>query len=205
LDPITIYEDLKRKIVWLELAPDSTLNQTELSESYGVSRNPLTIALTRLDAEEWVVRHGTHFVVSPLTLDRMRELNEIRSVLEPQAVLWAMHRITESGLQELKSLENAIRKLNPRASNKEMVQHDFKFHRIIYRETRNQHLAQLLEWLLAQYLRFWLAGPEEIDKDTLFTDTLAMIKAIEKRDEVSLRASITAHIKASLDTIMGIS
>ena len=125
MDPMKIYEDLKEKIVWLDLAPDITLNQAELAEAYGVSRNPLTIALTRLDSEEWVVRHGTHFVVSPLTLDRMREITEIRSVLETQAVLWAMHRITHSGLQELKFLANTIRKL----------------HRILRQPTQRSHDA----------------------------------------------------------------
>jgi DNA-binding GntR family transcriptional regulator len=205
MDPVRIYEDLKEKIVWLDLTPDSTLNQVELAEAYGVSRNPLTIALTRLDAEEWVVRHGTHFVVSPLTLDRMREITEIRSVLETQAVLWAMHRITQSGLQDLKSLANTIRKLSPHASKREMVQLDFAFHRIIYREAHNQQLAQLLERLLSHYLRFWLSGPKEIKKEILFNDTLSMIKAIENKDEISLRASVAAHIKVSLDKIMGIS
>ena len=204
MDPMKIYEDLKEKIVWLDLAPDITLNQAELAEAYGVSRNPLTIALTRLDAEEWVVRHGTHFVVSPLTLDRMREITEIRSVLETQAVLWAMHRITHSGLQELKFLANTIRKLSPHASKREMVHLDFTFHRIIYREAHNQQLAQLLERLLSHYLRFWLAGPKEIKKETLFNDTLSMIKAIDMKDEISLRASVAAHIKASLDKIMDI-
>lgn len=204
MDPLDIYEQLKQKIIWLDLSPDSTLNQEELAKSFGVSRNPLMIAITRLDAEGWVVRHGSHFVVSPLTLDRMRELTEIRSVLETQATLWAMHRMTESGLEELKSLGNAIRKLSPQASKKEMVQHDFKFHKIIYREARNQQLAQFLERLLSDYLRFWLAGPEEIKKETLFNDTLTMIKALENRDEISLRASIAVHIKVSMDKIMGI-
>ena len=205
MDPIKIYEDLKEKIIWLDLAPDSTVNQAELAEEYGVSRNPLIIALTRLDAEGWVVRHGTHFVVSSLTLDRMREITEIRSVLETQANLWAMHRITEGGLQELKSLGNEIRKLSRRASKREMVQLDFKFHRIIYHQTRNQQLAQLLERLLSQYLRFWLEGPQEINKETLFNDTLVIIKAIENKDEISLRAATATHIKVSLDKIMAIS
>jgi len=205
MDPAKIYEDLKEKIIWLDLAPDSTLNQVELAQTYGVSRNPLTIALTRLDAEEWVVRHGTHFVVSPLTLDRMREITEIRSVLETQANLWAMHRISRAGLNELRALSNEIKKLSSGASKREMVQLDFKFHRIIYRETQNHQLAQLLERLLSHYLRFWLAGPQEIKKETLFSDTLEMIRAIENKDEISLRVSTAAHIKASLDKIMGIS
>ena len=45
MDPITIYEDLKEKIIWLELAPGSTLNLVELAESYGVSRNHIKSAL----------------------------------------------------------------------------------------------------------------------------------------------------------------
>jgi len=204
MDPIEIYEDLKEKIIWLDVSPDSTLNQAELAETYGVSRNPITIALTRLNAEDWVLRHGSHFVVSPLTLVRMREITEIRSALEMQANLWAMHRITKSGLDELRALGNEIKKLSPRASKREMVRLDFNFHRIIYRETQNHQLAQMLERLLSHYLRFWLSGPQEIKKEYLFNDTLEMIKALENKDELSLRASTAAHIKASLKKIMSI-
>jgi DNA-binding GntR family transcriptional regulator len=204
MDPIEIYEDLKEKIIWLDVSPDSTLNQAELAETYGVSRNPITIALTRLDAEEWVLRHGSHFVVSPLTLVRMREITEIRSALEMQANLWAMHRITKSGLDELRALGNEIKKLSPQASKREMVRLDFNFHRIIYRETQNHQLAQMLEKLLSHYLRFWLSGPQEIKKEILFNDTLEMIKAFENKDELSLQAATAAHIKASLEKIMSI-
>ncbi len=204
MDPIEIYEDLKEKIIWLDVSPDSTLNQAELAETYGVSRNPITIALTRLDAEDWVIRHGSRFVVSPLTLVRMREITEIRSVLEMQANLWAMHRITKAGLDELRGLGTEIKKLSPRASNREMVRLDFNFHRVIYRETQNHQLAQMLEKLLSHYLRFWLSAPQEINKESLFNDTLEMMKAIENKDELSMRASTAAHIKASLEKIMSI-
>jgi len=203
MDPISIYEDLKQKIIWLDVTPDSTLNQLELSQAYGVSRNPITIALTRLDAEDWVVRHGSHFVVSPLTLNRMREITEIRSVLEMQANLWAMHRMTPAGLDELKALGNKMKELSPQATNKEMVRLDFDFHKIIYRETQNQQLAQMLEKLLSQYLRFWLSGPHQIKKEILFGDTFEIIKAMENKDEISLRASTSSHIKTSLDKIAG--
>ena len=204
MDPIDIYKDLKEKIVWLDVSPDSTLNQAELAETYGVSRNPITIALTRLDAEGWVIRHGSHFVVCPLTLVRMREITEIRFVLEMQANLWAMHRISKAGLDELWALGNEIKLLNPRASKREMVRLDFNFHKIIYRETQNHQLAQMLEKLLSHYLRFWLSGPQEIKKESLFNDTLEIIKALENKDELSLRASTTAHIKASLEKILSI-
>jgi GntR family transcriptional regulator, rspAB operon transcriptional repressor len=205
MDPTSIYEDLKGKIIWLEIAPGSTLNQVELSQSYGVSRNPLTIALTRLEAEEWVVRHGTHFVVSPLTLDRMREITEIRTVLETQATLWAMNRVSPAALNELKTLSNEIKRLGPRAGNKQILELDIRFHHLIYRETQNNQLTNLLERLLNHYLRFWLASRQQIDKDTFLADILKIIRAIEVKDENSLRASTAAHIKFSIDKIMGIS
>ena len=204
MDPIAIYEDLKEKIIWLELAPGNTLNLAELADSYGVSRNPVMLALTRLNAEEWVVRNGVHFVVSPLTLDRMREITEIRAVMETQANIWAMSRITPDGLKELHALQAEIDHLDPGATKKQIIELDFKFHRLIYRETQNNQLVQLLERLLSHYLRFWLSVPQSIKPDTFFSEAREIIRALEAKDEVGLRAASTAHIKVSLDTIMGL-
>lgn len=204
MDPLAIYEDLKQKIVWLELKPGCTLNLVELAETYGVSRNPVIIALTRLDAEEYVVRHGMHFVVSPLTIDRMREFTEIRAIMETQANIWAMNRITPQGLAELKALRAEIKAIGPKTTKKKIVQLDFKFHQLIFRETHNQQLVNLLERLLTHYLRFWLSGPQEIDPRSFFSQALEIIRAIETKDEVRLRAATSEHIKVSLDTIMGI-
>ena len=205
MDPIAIYEDLKEKIIWLDLEPGSTLNLVELADSYGVSRNPVMIALTRLNVEEWVVRQGVHFVVSPLTVDRMREITEIRSVMETQANIWAMNRITPEGMANFVKVWDEINALNADATKKEIVQLDFKFHRQLYRETHNQQLAQLLERLLAHYLRFWLSGPQGIDPETFFNEALEIFEAIETKDEIRLKAATIAHVKVSLDKIMGLS
>jgi DNA-binding GntR family transcriptional regulator len=132
MDPLAIYEDLKQKIIWLDLSPGCTLNLAELAGRYGVSRNPVMIALARLDAEQWVVRHGVHFVVSPLTVDRMREITEIRSLLEPQATIWAMNRMTAEGLEELRKIREEILSINIQASKKQIVEIDFRFHQLIF-------------------------------------------------------------------------
>ena len=204
MDPIAIYEDLKEKIIWLDLEPGSTLNLVELAESYGVSRNPVMIALTRLNVEEWVVRQGVHFVVSPLTVDRMREITEIRSVMETQANIWALKRISPEGMTNLANVRDEINALKTGATKKEIVQLDFKFHRLLYRETRNRQLAKLLERLLAHYLRFWLSGPQEIDPETFFTEALEIYAAIETKNEIRLKTATIAHVKVSLDKIMGL-
>ena len=204
MDPLEIYTILKEKIIWLDLKPGSTLNLIEQAESFGVSRNPITIALTRLDAEEWVVRQGSHFVVRPLTLSRIREITEIRSVLEIQANLWAMQRITSDEMDELKRLKKEIDKLDDRASNKEIVKLDVKFHSILFKASKNSQLATLLDRMLCHYLRFWLSFTRNIDKNSFFNQAFDIIKAIEDKDEVRLRAASVEHIRVSLDEIMGI-
>lgn len=78
MDLASIQEAIKEKIIWLEFKPGSTFNMSDLAKDFGVSRNPITLVLTRLEAEGWVVRHGSHFGVTPLSLDRIKETVEIR-------------------------------------------------------------------------------------------------------------------------------
>jgi len=204
MDPLKISEDLKQKIIWLDLAPGMTINLEELAEAYKVSRNPITLALTRLEGESWVIRNGSHFVVSPLTIDRIREITEIRTVLEVQANIWAMHRMSSDGLARLKAIKNEIRDLKEGADNRKFVEIDVDFHQLLFRETKNQQLAAMLERMLSHYLRFWLSGPKKIDKNNFFKETIEIIEAIESRDEPRLRAASTSHVKASLEEIMGL-
>ena len=203
MDPIAIYEDLKEKIIWLEHPPESTFNLTELAKQYGVSRNPITLALTRLDAENWVARHGSHFVVSPLGLSRIREITEIRSVMEVKAYVWALNRITPEEVDELGELRKEIRELSKSASNRDIVRLDLKFHRLLYKAAKNNELSQLLERLLSHYLRFWLSIPRKIDRDSFFREHAEIIDAMVDRDEDRLRAASSKHIKKSVDEIIG--
>ena len=203
MDPLEIYANLRDKIIWHEFQPGEVLNLATLSENYGVSRTPITIALTRLDAEKWVVKSGSHFLVSPLTIDIIRDTAEIRSVLEVQAYIWAMHRISAAGLDQLTEIAQQIKNLDARAPNRAMIELDVQFHRVIYRETQNRALAEFLERILDYYLRFWLSNPNPINKDNFFRETSTILKAMKDKDEIALRAAATTHIKASLDEVMG--
>ena len=197
-----IFKDLKKKIVWLNLEPEGILNHIELAKHYSVSRTPVVIALNRLEVEGWVVRHGSHFVVSPLTIDRMRDITELRMALEPQANIWAMYRMSGESLAKLPAIKDEINGLHPNADNKEMVRLDVKFHTILYRESHNGQVCHLLTNLLHHYLRFWLSTASRIDKDEFFIEAMEIIRAIEEKDEVRLRAASAEHIKVSLDKVL---
>lgn len=202
MEPEKIYELLKEKIIWLDLMPESVLNLSELAESFRVSRTPIKEALILLQADGWVLHQGSHFMVTPLSLDRIRETAEIRSVMEVQGNIWAMYRITPEELAALGEMEKEILQLDDATSNRQMIELDVKFHRTLFQGTKNNQLAQILKWLLSHYLRFWMSIPREIEPQSFFADTLEIIQAIKEKDEVGLRAASAAHIKKSVNEIM---
>ena len=141
-------------------------------------------------------------MVTPLSLDRIRETAEIRSVMEVQGNIWAMYRITPEELAALGEMEKEILQLDDATSNRQMIELDVKFHRTLFQGTKNNQLAQILKWLLSHYLRFWMSIPREIEPQSFFADTLEIIQAIKEKDEVGLRAASAAHIKKSVNEIM---
>ena len=203
MDSLSVYKALRRKIIHLELAPESVLNLSDLAHEFKVSRTPIKEALLTLQAEEWILRQGSHFMVTPLSLERVREITEIRMQLEPQANVWAMQRITPEEMAELKALEAGIRNFDASTPNTEIVEYDFSIHHHIFVCAKNAQLARLLERLLRHYLRFWLAIPRSIERDDFFAEHRALFQALEAKDEAAVRESTTRHIRNSVAEIMG--
>ncbi|RUA03862.1 MAG: hypothetical protein DSY89_00015 [Deltaproteobacteria bacterium] len=203
MEPEEIYRQLREKIIWLDLVPEAYLNLSALAESFGVSRTPIKEVLILLEADGWVLRHGSHFIVTPLSLGRLKEITEIRNIIEVQANIMAMDRITAEELAVLGEIREEIREIGGAPSNRQLVEMDVKFHRTLFQATKNHQLAQMLERILIQYLRFWLSIPRKIDPKTFFTETLEIIQAVEAKDADRLRAISAAHIKNSVEEIMG--
>lgn len=203
MDSSSIYDALRTKIIHLELAPESVLNLSELADEFGVSRTPIKEVLLTLQAEEWIVRQGTHFIVTPLSLERIREITEIRMVLEVQANIWAMQRISPQEMDELLSLKECIRDFDASLGNQAIVDFDSEIHHIIFKAAKNIQLTTMLERILSHYLRFWLSAPRQIETRTFFAEALELIDAIASKDEDAVRDCTIKHVRNSVAEIMG--
>lgn len=203
MDLVSIQDSIRQKIIWLEYKPGSTFNMSELAEEFGVSRNPITLVLTRLEAEGWVIRHGSHFGVTSLSLDRIKESVEIRLVLEVQATIWAMNRITAAELLELERVSEEIGRLPSNCSMREMLDLDLKFHRGVFRAAKNAQVAEFLDRIVGNYLRFWQSIHFEAEPQGYFSETIGIIKAIKEKDEAQLRDATVRHIRRSYEGIIG--
>jgi GntR family transcriptional regulator, rspAB operon transcriptional repressor len=87
------YATLRADILELALAPGEPLAEVDLSLRLGISRTPVREALARLVADGLAEPVGGRgLVVSPLSLDNVRELFELRQALEQQAASLAAQR-----------------------------------------------------------------------------------------------------------------
>lgn len=196
MDSKKIPELLRNKIIHLELAPEHIINVSDLADSFGISRTPIKEALLLLQGEGWVVRHGSHFMVTPFSIKRLKDNIEIRLALEPQAYQWAMQRMTEAEYQELAELEREMREISPSEPPKAFGELDQRFHEFLLRASKNLELVPLLSRVIGQCLRYM--SPMEADRKDYFNSALDMIDAIRRQDADRLRETSIEHIKMSL-------
>jgi DNA-binding GntR family transcriptional regulator len=104
-----VRDQLRRRILSGAIPGGSRLVQSEVAVELGVSTTPVREALHDL-ASEGLVKFGAHkgAVVHHLDLDELREVFELRRVLEPMVMELAIPRMTEEIVDHLDSLCDAM-------------------------------------------------------------------------------------------------
>lgn len=89
-----------------QLRPNERLHQVQLAERFGVSRTPVREALLRMEQDGLVYtvpRHG--MFVRPLAQEDVRQLYELRELLEPWAARLACLRATDKDRAAIASIQ----------------------------------------------------------------------------------------------------
>ncbi|HLX14200.1 MAG TPA: GntR family transcriptional regulator [Bradyrhizobium sp.] len=120
------------EIVDGDLPANSRLIQDELARAYGVSRQPVQQALLLL-RDRGMVREapGRGLIVSPLDVDFVRNLYEMRAVLDGLAARLAAERGSERARVEGPDYLEAGRAAVKSGSLHEQIEVDMRFHRFI--------------------------------------------------------------------------
>lgn len=152
-----VYAQIKRDIITGELSQGGLLNEGGLAERFGTSKTPVREALTRLQQTSLVERiPHKGFLVTPVAVSDMREIFEMRLILERSAAELAAHRITEEQLEHLEQYREITVAKHDREAIYQATQANRDFHIGIARSTRNSRLVAALERIFddAQRLQF---------------------------------------------------
>ncbi|MBI4474537.1 MAG: GntR family transcriptional regulator [Acidobacteria bacterium] len=198
-----IYEQLKIDIITCKYHPGDSLTEIELANKFNVSRTPIREVCNRLMKEDFLQSIPYKgYIVSPVKLQDLHELYQIRSVLEPYAAELAARNATPSLIKHLRNILKAAVKnnVNDRPLDKQgflrFIEADLDFHNALAEASGNARLAKIISDLRNQierlvYLIYEHYGPY---KHTGFEEHEAVVKAIETGDPKLARELMTQHI-----------
>ena len=139
------YEELREKLITLEIPPGQPLNETELGKSLGVGRTTIREAFRRLECDYLIVsypRRGTF--ATTVDLAELSEVTEVRILLEPLAARRAAKSATPRLREEIRQRAAFLDALDPQTDERALMRHDMAVHRLIYQAAGNSRLEEML-------------------------------------------------------------
>ena len=195
---VRVREAILEAIVDGTLRPGERLAQIQIAESLGVSRQPVSHALSVLKEQGIVVEFGRKgLTVAPMEAGHVRHLYQVRSALDALAARLAAQRVARSEVcrRELDNLASSVYdKQMPGASAGHQIDADIAFHRAIYALSNNPVLEELARPHWVQYRRCMLTVIEDDSiRAGVWSEHRQIFNAIAKGDADQAAAHAQQH------------
>lgn len=182
----TVYEALKHDIIEMALAPGEPLDETRLSQRFGMSRTPVREALVRLAADGLVTTlPNRNTIVAPLDFSDLPYYFDALTLMYRVTTRLAAMRRTEADLIEIQALQDAFAHAVTTADAVAMIAVNRDFHLAIARAGRNRYYTDLFRRLLDEgkrLLRLYYQSYNDRLPGRYVDEHNAIIAAIVARD-----------------------
>lgn len=195
----SLLERIEHDILAGILKNKSKLTEQSLCNKYNVSRTPIREALIQLEQEgliENIPNRGA-FVLGLSTRD-ISDLFDLRALCEVQAIEWAITRMSESDVNQIKETIDFMEFYTLKDDIDKVLQFNTDFHNAIYNGTKDRILRKTLESYQI-YLRH-TAPPKTYDSDDLSKILLEhrnIYEAIAARDIEKGKIAMHEHMRQS--------
>ena len=191
-----VFKTLRQGILTGELKPGERLMEIHLANKLGVSRTPIREAMRKLELEGLVTmipRRGVK--VAQITEKSMKDVLEVRKVLDRLSVELACERITEEEKTKLKEACLAFEVAVKEGDFAKIAKADVAFHDIIVSATRNMRLMQMVNNLAEQMYRYRFEYIKDAPQhERLVAEHEVIYKGIIERNKEMALAAIEDHI-----------
>ena len=191
-----VYLTLRRAILTNVFEPGDRLMEMKLAAQLGVSRTPVREAIHLLEKES-LVRQIPHkgVVVAGITKKQLRDVLEIRGMLEELAVQLACRRGTEEGFAKLQAAaDNFAKAVKQEKDLTVQAEKDVAFHDVIYQMTDNERLIELVESIWQQIYRYRIERLKGANRESLVQEHQELVQALCARDEEAAVRMARLHI-----------
>ncbi len=190
------YEQLRRMIIRVELAPGDVVREDELQRSLGIGRTPIREAIQRLAREQFVTivpRRGVF--VAGVDANELALLYETRAVLEPYVTRLAATRGSDEQWAAMAAV--LARAAAPGTTPDELIEIDRECHEIVWEAAGNRFLTDTLDVLYAQSDRLWHMHLARVaDMGHAVDEHQAILAALRSGDADTAAALVEQHVRS---------
>lgn len=196
-----IYEDIKKKILHMDLLPGLLISELDLCERYGISRTPTREAIKALSKEGLLeVKPHIGTFVSKIDINKVSDTIYIRRCLELSIVSELCSNFNPSyalPLQQILSKQQSL--INSKESEDlawDFMQLDNDFHAKLFELAGKQGIWQTICSLNQHYIRFriMLIKDNNDSINDLFNQHNIILRCLLKRDAEKLSDIVSEHI-----------
>ena len=202
------YQALRTAILSGELTPGQRLVETHLAKKLQVSRTPIREALRQLQREELVIAEPNNMLrVATISMTDAVQLYDCRLALEQLSVAEACENATETQIQNLNMMvmqaEKLIKSKPSQLTNYQLLDLDYRFHRLLAESSGNLRLRSLLDQVFDKMMLLRIHTIQN-NRDVLEirTEHRQIYEAVQARNPETATQAIKAHLVASKERVV---
>lgn len=193
-----IYEALRSDINRLKLKPGEKISEAGMAKKYNVSRAPVRDAIRRLQQDKLVlVKPQIGTIVAPVSLEKGKDICQVRLLLEPYAAEVAAEMITNEDIRILDEQFDFLESITNKTgeNQKYIFKTDNILHRMIWRLCGNTEIYQIIDGYKDEIHRIRLATLKLADRTVPTEEEMrAIYKALQQKDPLASRDAMYTHI-----------
>jgi DNA-binding GntR family transcriptional regulator len=194
-----IYKGIRRSIIVGHRKQGERLDLEALAKSYGTSVTPVRDALQMLSQEGLVtIKPRSGYFVTHTTLKQLRDMLELREILEVVSIERAAVRITEEQLEQLEYVHAGYTGEDDESYDRYMDENR-RFHYLIAQASGNQELAEMLGHLHDRLVRFMVLPRIG---ETLEPRHALLIEALRTHDVAAARQAMLDEVNETREAIL---
>jgi DNA-binding GntR family transcriptional regulator len=192
---------LREAITTGQLQGNQPLPQDEIASQLQVSHIPVREALRQLQSEGLVTYQANRgATVAALTPAEIREIYEIRILLETAAIRGATARLTPAQLEQAHVILAKAERATDAASWGAL---DVEFHQLIYHLGDRPRLGEMIAGLLRRVDRYWLSRGLMLKHRAEFeAEHRELLGAIARRDPAQAAELLERHLTAASERLV---
>lgn len=192
-----VVREIRRKILTAEYKPGQRIRQVEIERDLNVGVTPVREALMQLVSEGLLIRIPYVGVqVSEMTAQSVREVYELRRLLEGQAASLACPNMTEEDYTFLESTLQQMEEASRHEDDKMYQDLNEQFHMRIYEAAGNNRLMEMIKLQWRSFPRGIFGLMEDRRKHSLDQHRLIYV-ALRAKDASYARSLMEIHIAES--------